>query len=62
MIALLAFVCFFSSLGGILVAQSYKAMLVFKIGLEASQKRMFTVGLASLAVAVLLALLGFALS
>ena len=61
MALILCFVCFFSTLGGLLLGQSLKAMLIFKEGLEKGQKKMFQIGVAALGLALLLSLLSFVL-
>ncbi len=60
-IMLICFVCVLGTFGGILLAQSLKASLIFKTGLEQAQKTMFAVGAGAVALAVLLSLLGLLL-
>ncbi len=52
---ILAFVCFFATLGGVLLGNSLKAMLIFKEGLEKGQRKMFRLGLTALLAALVLA-------
>ena len=59
MILVLCFVCFFSSIGGILLGQSLKGILIFKEGLEKGQRKMFAIGLTALIIAIILSLLAF---
>ena len=59
MLLILCFVCFFSCLGGILLGQSLKGMLIFKDGLEKGQRKMFAIGLTALVLAIILSLLAF---
>jgi hypothetical protein len=58
MLVLICLVCVFSTFGGLLLGQSLKAFLIFSQGLEKGQKKMFAIGLASVALALLLSLLG----
>ncbi len=57
MVFILCLVCFFSTVGGVLVGQSLKGLLIFKAGLEKGQRQMFRIGLGAVAVAVVLALI-----
>ena len=57
MILILCIVCFLSTVGGILLGQSLKAMLIMKEGLERGQRKMFTIGLCALGLAIILSLL-----
>ena len=57
MVFILCIVCFLSTVGGILVGQSLKAMFIMKDGLEKGQRKMFLIGLVALGVAILLSLL-----
>ncbi len=59
MVLLICLVCFFSTIGGILLGQSLKAMLIFKEGLEKGQRKMFKIGALALALAIVLSLLSF---
>jgi len=59
MALILCLVCFFSTLGGILLGQSLKGLLIFKEGLEKGQRKMFSIGAAALGIAVILSLLSF---
>ncbi len=59
---ILSLVCLFSTFGGILLAQSLKGMLIFKMGLERGQKLMFTIGIASVILALLLSALSSCLA
>lgn len=54
MILILSLVCVFSCFGGILLGQSLKGLLIFTQGLEKGQKKMFSIGVASVVIAVLL--------
>jgi len=56
MLFILALICFFSCVGGILLGQSLKAMYIFKLGLEKGQRKMFNAGAISIGVALLLAI------
>jgi hypothetical protein len=56
MLLLLCLVCVFSSFGGILLGQSLKGLLIFTQGLEKGQKKMFAIGLGSVAAAVILSI------
>lgn len=51
---ILSLVCVFSCFGGILLGQSLKGLLIFTQGLEKGQKKMFAIGLGSVAVALVL--------
>ena len=57
MVLILCIVCFLSCVGGILVGQSLKAMLIMKEGLEKGQRKMFIMGLSALGLAVVLSVL-----
>jgi hypothetical protein len=57
MALVLALVCFFAVLGGLLAGQSLKALLLMKLGLEKAQRKMFLYGLSALGIALVLALL-----
>ena len=57
MVLILCIVCFLSTVGGILVGQSLKAMLIMKEGLEKGQRKMFIIGLSTLGLAIVLSLL-----
>ena len=57
MVFILCIVCFLSTVGGILVGQSLKAMLIMKEGLEKGQKKMFVFGLIALGLAITVSLL-----
>ena len=58
MLVLICLVCVFSTFGGILLGQSSKGLLIFTKGLEKGQKTMFAVGIGSVALALVLSLLG----
>ena len=51
---ILSLVCVFSCFGGILLGQSLKGLLIFTQGLEKGQKKMFAIGIGSVAVALVL--------
>jgi hypothetical protein len=51
---ILSLVCVFSCFGGILLGQSLKGLLIFTQGLEKGQKKMFAIGLGSVAFALVL--------
>ena len=57
MVFILCIVCFLSTVGGILVGQSVKAMLIMKEGLEKGQRKMFVFGLTALGLAIAASLL-----
>jgi len=59
MVLLICLVCFFSTVGGILLGQSLKAVLIFKEGLEKGQRKMFKIGALALGLAIFLSLLSF---
>lgn len=54
MLLILSLVCVFSCFGGILLGQSLKGLLIFTQGLEQGQKKMFAIGIGSVAVALIL--------
>lgn len=56
MLLLICLVCVFSCFGGILLGQSLKGLLIFTQGLEKGQKKMFAIGVGSVALALLLSL------
>ena len=56
MLVMLCLVCVFSSFGGILLGQSLKGLLIFTQGLEKGQKKMFAIGIGSVAAALLLSI------
>jgi hypothetical protein len=56
MLLMLCLVCVFSSFGGILLGQSLKGLLIFTQGLEKGQKKMFAIGIGSVAAAVILSI------
>jgi hypothetical protein len=58
MLVMICLVCVFSCFGGILLGQSLKGLLIFTQGLEKGQKKMFAIGLGSVALALLLSLAG----
>ena len=58
MLLLISLVCVFSSFGGILLAQSLKGLLIFSQGLEKGQRKMFAIGVGSVAVALVLSVIG----
>lgn len=58
MLVLICLVCVFSCFGGILLGQSLKGLLIFTQGLEKGQKRMFAIGVGSVALALLLSFAG----
>jgi hypothetical protein len=51
---ILSLVCVFSCFGGILLGQSLKGLLIFSQGLEKGQKKMFAIGIGSVAFALVL--------
>ena len=57
MVFILCIVCFLSTVGGILVGQSLKAILIMKEGLEKGQRKMFVFGLTALGLAITASLL-----
>ncbi len=54
---ILCLVCVFSTIGGILLGQSLKGLLIIKEGLEKGQKKMFMIGIASILIALALSVL-----
>lgn len=54
MLLILCLVCVFSCFGGILLGQSLKGLLIFTQGLEKGQKKMFAIGIGSVALALIL--------
>ena len=54
MLLLLSLVCVFSCFGGILLGQSLKGLLFFTQGLEKGQKKLFSIGVASVILAIVL--------
>lgn len=62
MVFILCIVCFLSTVGGILVGQSLKAMLIMKEGLEKGQRKMFVFGLTALGLAIVVSLLTLIIS
>ena len=58
MVLLICLVCFFSCLGGILLGQSLKGLLIFKEGLEKGQRKMFNIGAGALILAIVLSIVG----
>ncbi|GEM_PF-2014548 len=58
MLTLICLVCVFSTFGGILLGQSLKGLLIFTQGLEKGQKKMFSIGIASVALALVLSIIG----
>ena len=56
MLLLICVVCLLSSFGGILLGLSLKGLLVMKHGLEAGQKKMFSIGIICGAIAVLISI------
>ena len=58
MVLLICLVCFLSSIGGILLGQSLKGLLIFKEGLEKGQRKMFNIGVGALVLALLLSVVG----
>jgi hypothetical protein len=59
MLLIISLVCVFSSFGGILLGQAVKGNLIFKQGLEKGMKKMFTIGIASVVLALLLSVISF---
>lgn len=59
MVLLICLVCFFSTVGGILLGQSLKGLLIFKEGLEKGQRKMFSIGAVALGLALALSLASF---
>ena len=57
-IIVLSLVCIFSTIGGILLGQSLKGLLVMKNGVESGQKQMVGAGIISVALALILGLTG----
>ena len=58
MLLLISLVCVFSCFGGILLGQSLKGLLIFSQGLEKGQRKMFAIGVGSVALALVLSVLG----
>ncbi len=56
MMLVLSLVCVFSCFGGILLGQSLKGLLIFTQGLEKGQKKMFAIGIGSVAAALVLSI------
>jgi hypothetical protein len=54
MLLMISLVCVFSCFGGILLGQSLKGQLIFKQGLEKGMKKMFLIGVGSVALALIL--------
>lgn len=57
MLLIISLVCVFSSFGGILLGQALKGNLIFNQGLEKGMKKMFTIGVASVVLALALSVL-----
>ena len=56
MLVMICLVCVFSTFGGILLGQSLKGLLIFTQGLEKGQRKMFAIGVGSVAFAFVLSL------
>ena len=57
MLLLISLVCMLSCFGGILLGQSLKGQLIFKQGLEKGMRKMFAIGVGSVALAVVLSVI-----
>jgi hypothetical protein len=56
MLLVICLVCFFSTLGAVILGQSLKGLLIFKEGLEQGQRKMFQIGAGAMILAILLAI------